>query len=176
MAHPVRTEAPAMQALPAMAPDDTALLVGSMRELDAPQHNDQLSLITAQASLANLERKYPDHASEIEPYLAKGRRLIATMMPPPDPTKPAAGAQWYAANANFSACNRSRSPADRIEEIRDAGGQPDTKDETDADGNLSAVEVSVTEGLQERLWTYYRTKADCDASVVARHAIPDQYR
>lgn len=146
----------------------------SERELDEP--DDTLSVVKAQADLAILEKRYPDHANEIEPYLAKGRNLIAKLLPQPEPQQPHQESQWFAANGDFSACNPSRSPADRMQEIRDAGGQPETKEQTDDQGNLTSVEVSVSDGLQDRYWTYYKNKDDCDAAVSAKNEIPDQYR
>jgi hypothetical protein len=39
-----------------------------------------------------------------------------------------------------------------------------------------SVEVSISEGNQERYWTYYRTEDECSASLPKNHSTPDEYR
>ena len=56
--------------------------------------------------------------------------------------------------------------------------KPTTKDYRDGGGNLYKVEVINYEGRgQERVWTYYRTQAKCEAEQVnATRNLADRYR
>jgi hypothetical protein len=168
-------EAPGAQSAGSpLTPLDSVALADAEHELDKP--TDTISVLTAQANLAILEQKYPDHTKEIEPYMVKGRRLLAMLSSKSSTQQPPPPSQWFAANANFSACFPSRSPADRMQDIRDAGGQPETTDTTDDQGNLASVEVSVSDGIQDRFWTYYKTKDNCEAAIAMKNETPDRYR
>lgn len=70
------------------------------------------------------------------------------------------------------------SPADWIKAERDNGEMPEIKENRGTDGSLESVEISVPvgDGLQSRVWTYYRTKKLCDVALRKRNEIPDEYR
>jgi len=88
------------------------------------------------------------------------------------------GSAWYIADVNFTSCFKSDSPADKIQELRDAGGNVRTSDKLDGSGQLASVEVAVDEanGLQQRYWTFYRSQEACEAKIAADSTIPDKYR
>ncbi len=85
-------------------------------------------------------------------------------------------ATWYAADLNFSKCISTMSPAERISLIQDAGVRAVTKDRTDASGRLLEVEVSYDEGSRERYFRYFKSIAECDASLARNESVPDRYR
>lgn len=107
---------------------------------------------------------------------------LASWTPSSDPASPSASAgqghPWFAGDVNFEHCHQSRSPADRIQEIRDAGEEPQVKETRDSSGSLQAVEVGYYEegGLEESYRTYYTTMDACEAAIRKDNSIPDEYR
>jgi len=85
-------------------------------------------------------------------------------------------ATWYAADLNFSKCISTMSPAERIALIQDAGVRAQTKDRADTSGRLVEVEVSYEEGSRERYYRYFKSQAECEASLARNEPIPDRYR
>lgn len=87
-------------------------------------------------------------------------------------------AAWYGVSSTETSCvSTSFSPAKRIQFIREAGIQPETRDTLDAAGNLRIVEVSAYESGHTRTWRYFKRESDCVASLPINGApIPDRYR
>lgn len=48
----------------------------------------------------------------------------------------------------------------------------------DSDGQLASVEVSepTNDGMQETIWTFYRTEAGCQASLREHNTVPERYQ
>lgn len=84
---------------------------------------------------------------------------------------------WFISNLEGTNCFASKSPAERIEELRLNGNLPRTNEKRGQGGGL-AVEVSIpiNAGLEEKVWTYYASVADCQAAVAEDRAIPAKYR
>ncbi|MFM0385881.1 hypothetical protein [Paraburkholderia dipogonis] len=77
--------------------------------------------------------------------------------------------KWFIADLNHAHCLDGGSPADKIRETQSDGIQAKTTDFGDK------VEVIVAEGLQERVLSYYRSEAACDASLPGNQPIPSKY-
>ena len=97
---------------------------------------------------------------------------------PPALAAPAAPAQWYIANEDFTSCHEGESPADKIKSIRDNGEEAATSDTNGSDGALESVEVSTSSssGLSTISWTFYRTREACEAAAQAHNSIPNRYQ
>lgn len=141
---------------------------------DAPQASAPAT-VQAQEEAARAADKAQEAAARAADAAVEGYTIDA----PGDAARSgSAGAAWYEASVDATGCFKSDAPADRIQELRDAGDHVTTRDRLDASGQLVAVEVAVDEpnGLQQRFWTYYRSQGACEAKVAADHAIPDKYR
>lgn len=86
--------------------------------------------------------------------------------------------QWWSADSGFTHCFETGGPAAKLDEFVGFTDKPTTKDYRDGSGNLYKVEVINYEGRgQERVWTYYRTQAKCEAEQVnATRSLADKYR
>lgn len=84
---------------------------------------------------------------------------------------------WYTATLNFDSCKQSMSPADRIHEIQEGGNRAKTRDFNNSSGALRKVEVSVElPNGDEQYWTYFRSEADCQASLPKNQPIDSKYQ
>jgi hypothetical protein len=82
------------------------------------------------------------------------------------------GRHWYAPDVNFTSCNRSRSPAERIKMIQDDGRSPKIVDLPNG-----VVEVALQTTVHaEQVWTYYPDEAACIAALPGSKPIPSRYR
>jgi len=88
---------------------------------------------------------------------------------------PDAGRTWYVATLNHDTCKAGMSPADRIRMIQDSGVSAHTRDFTSAAGDLYKVEVSSSDGEEETVYTYFRSRSDCLASLPTNQPIAAKY-
>ena len=73
--------------------------------------------------------------------------------------------------------HEGESPGDKIASIRESGYVATTSDTNDSSGQLASVEVSAPkDGLQDTVWTFYKTLEGCQASVHSQNTVPDRYR
>lgn len=108
-----------------------------------------------------------------------GTRTEAQGVPAPANLQQAKEAQvasaWYGVSQGHAECIESpMSPADRIDVIKSAGITPRIQ-ETNSGGQLTAVEVSADDGHYETTWKFFKSKADCERTMVAPNT-PDKYR
>jgi hypothetical protein len=89
-----------------------------------------------------------------------------------------AGLSWFAPNGSHTACIRSGGPAEKLDEFEGLMDRPTTQDYSDADGNLTKVEVSNNEkDGTVRVWSFYRSRSDCEAEWVTRtEDLANRYR
>lgn len=73
---------------------------------------------------------------------------------------------WYAHDQNHQNCIVVRSPADRIRDEQDWGNDVTTNDLPGG-----AVEVNSSDSV----WTYYRTRESCTASLSSSQSIRSEY-
>ena len=83
---------------------------------------------------------------------------------------------WYSEDVTHTECFKSHSPGERLKGIQDNGGTAKTHENRDQNGNMMSVEISVDDGEQETIWTYYRHKDDCTATIERDHAVPSELR
>lgn len=84
----------------------------------------------------------------------------------------ASARQWYSPDLSFTRCNRSRTPADRIQMIQDYGKQAKVVDLPNG-----AVEVAEqSNSLEEQVWTYYPSEEACTSALPRSQPIPSKYR
>jgi len=86
--------------------------------------------------------------------------------------------QWWVVNGGFSECFETGGPAEKLDELVGVSDKPTTNDYRDGSGKLYKVEVIHSLGFgREEVWTYYRTKAACEAEQVnATKNLADRYR
>lgn len=144
--------------------------------------NDVAYTITARADLAH-EREmgrirdivlaslktYPPKRSQASSVQSTGN------VPTPQPT-PTSGSKWFSVSQNGDKCIESNSPAYRMQSIRDIGYEARTKEFRTKDGALLGVEVYYAKGLQEQVWTYWKSYAACMETLEKANAIPNEYR
>ena len=102
---------------------------------------------------------------------------------PPSPQTDTEPHAWFVVDMTGTECftpskSGEASPAAWIKSERDNGETPETKENRDSGGNLESVEISVpvSDGLQTRVWTYYRSKEACEQAIQKRNHIPDEYK
>jgi hypothetical protein len=108
-----------------------------------------------------------------------GNRNEATGVPAPAHLQQAEAARaaraWYGVSQGRDKCIESpMSPADRIDVIKSTGIAPRIR-ETNSGGKLTAVEVSADDGRYETTWRFFKSKEECERSMVTA-ATPDKYR
>lgn len=103
----------------------------------------------------------------------------ATNVPPPQYLLQAKATQsaraWYGVSQDRDRCVASpMSPADRIDVIKSSGITPRVT-EILSEGALSAVEVTVDDGRYETTWRFFKSKSDCELTIVSSPT-PEKYR
>jgi len=83
---------------------------------------------------------------------------------------------WYSEDVTHTECFKSHSPGERLKAIQDNGNTAKTQENRDPNGNMMSVEISIDDGEQEIIWTYYRHKDDCSATIERNHAVPSELK
>jgi major membrane immunogen (membrane-anchored lipoprotein) len=60
--------------------------------------------------------------------------------------------------------------------MQDNGETAKTHENRDESGNMMSVEISVDDGEREMVWTYYRHKDDCTATIEREHAVRSELK
>lgn len=99
----------------------------------------------------------------------------------PDKRQESAAAKtWFIVNRADTACNEvPDGPAGKLEEFVGFADRPRTVDFRDLDGNIYKVEVIVSagDGINDRVWTYYRKQDRCENEMVnATRNLANRYR
>ncbi|QVL50773.1 MAG: hypothetical protein KFB96_10425 [Thiocapsa sp.] len=83
-------------------------------------------------------------------------------------------ADWHSRNT-VGGCFPS-TPAEHVESTRGNASQPVVNETRDQNGNLIKVEFTHWFGLAGQKFTFYRTKANCEAAIAEAEHIPSEYR
>ncbi len=118
-----------------------------------------------------------DERDRADQWLAAldGKVAISEIVKRPEPPKEKL---WFVVNASDPSCFQSHGgPAQKLEDLSGGPSRPRTREFPGADGELSKVEVISDAEDGEHIWTYYRSKSECeDEEVNAPKALADRYR
>lgn len=83
---------------------------------------------------------------------------------------------WYVVGSDQKSCTKSSlSPAQKIDQIKAAGTNPDIYERASS-GTLDSVEVSTRGGGNESKWIFYRTRVICEALLPIAVPTPEKYK
>jgi hypothetical protein len=114
----------------------------------------------------------------IAALVAKAGQRETSDFRPAQSGKPSSQLWWIVERGGLE-CIATEGPAAKLDSFGGLTDRPEARDFRGADGSLAKVEIAVSEnrGQTERVWMYYKVKADCERNEVNKtKSQADRYR